>query len=71
MAQAFGWSVTEAEEFVVGLVRNGDIGGRVDSRAKVLQVKKTDHRAELFARAIKTGVEIAKTNKKLLYRIKL
>ncbi|KAJ3982946.1 26S proteasome subunit RPN7-domain-containing protein [Lentinula detonsa] len=71
MAQAFGWSVEETEEYVVGLVRSGDIGGRVDSRAKVLQVRKTDHRAELFARAIKTGVEIAKTNKKLLYRIKL
>ncbi|KAJ3833569.1 26S proteasome subunit RPN7-domain-containing protein [Lentinula raphanica] len=71
MAQAFGWSVTETEEYVVGLVRSGDIGGRIDSRAKVLQVKKTDHRAELFARAIKTGVDIAKTNKKLLYRMKL
>ncbi|GAV99596.1 cop9 signalosome complex subunit 1 [Lentinula edodes] len=71
MAQAFGWSVVETEDYVVGLVRSGDIGGRVDSRAKVLQVKKTDHRAELFAHAIKTGVEIAKTNKKLLYRIKL
>ncbi|KAF9078640.1 G protein pathway suppressor 1 [Rhodocollybia butyracea] len=71
MAQAFGWSVEDTEEYVVGLVRSGDIGGRVDSRAKVLQVKKMDHRAELFARAIKTGVEIAKTNKKLLYRIKL
>ncbi|KIK68408.1 hypothetical protein GYMLUDRAFT_35823 [Collybiopsis luxurians FD-317 M1] len=71
MAQAFGWSVAETEEYVVGLVRSGDIGGRVDSRGKVLQVKKTDHRAELFARAMKAGVEIAKTNKKLLYRIKL
>ncbi|KAF5366148.1 hypothetical protein D9757_010959 [Collybiopsis confluens] len=71
MAQAFGWSVADTEEYVVGLVSSGDIRGRVDSRAKVLQVKKTDHRAELFSRAIKAGVEIAKTNKKLLYRIRL
>ncbi|KAJ4490051.1 26S proteasome subunit RPN7-domain-containing protein [Lentinula aciculospora] len=71
MAQAFGWSVAETEDYVVGLVRSGDISGRVDSRAKVLQVRKTDHRAELFARAIKIGVEMSKTNNKLLYRIKL
>ncbi|ESK91190.1 cop9 signalosome complex subunit 1 [Moniliophthora roreri MCA 2997] len=71
MAEAFGWSVEETEEYVVSLIRSGDIKGRVDSRSKVLQVRKVDLRAELFAKAIKTGLEMQKTNKKLLYRMKL
>ncbi|KAI6143789.1 26S proteasome subunit RPN7-domain-containing protein [Pisolithus tinctorius] len=71
MAEALGWSVEEVEREVVGLIQGGRIIGRVDSRGKVLVAKKTDHRAELFARAMKMASEMEKTNRKLLLRMRL
>jgi COP9 signalosome complex subunit 1 len=38
---------------------------------QILQAKNTDHRAELFARAIKTGADIQSANRKLLLRMRL
>jgi len=38
---------------------------------QVLQVKKTDYRADLFARAIQAGKDIQATNRKLLLRMRL
>ncbi|KAI6120146.1 26S proteasome subunit RPN7-domain-containing protein [Pisolithus croceorrhizus] len=71
MAEALGWSVEEVEREVVGLIQNGRIVGRVDSRGKILVAKKTDHRAELFALAMKMASEMEKTNRKLLLRMRL
>ncbi|KAF9006986.1 G protein pathway suppressor 1 [Cyathus striatus] len=71
MSAAFGWTVEEVEYHVVSLIQSGSIQGRVDSQNKILLAKKTDYRAELFARAIKAGTEIQAANKKLLFRMKL
>ncbi|KAL0066287.1 hypothetical protein AAF712_006718 [Marasmius tenuissimus] len=74
MAEAFGWSVQDTEEFVVNLIRGGGIKGRVDSQGKVLQVKGKDRgggREEVFVDALRTGVEMKRTTGKLLYRMKL
>ncbi|KAL0563371.1 hypothetical protein V5O48_018696 [Marasmius crinis-equi] len=74
MAEAFGWSVEDTEEFVVGLIRSGGIKGRVDSQGKVLQVKGKDRgggREEVFVNALRTGVEMKRMTGKLLYRMKL
>ncbi|KAK0484432.1 26S proteasome subunit RPN7-domain-containing protein [Armillaria novae-zelandiae] len=71
MSQAFGWSVDETESQVVTLIQSGDIQGRVDSQNKILQVKKVDHRADLFARAIKAGNDMHSANRKLLLRMQL
>jgi COP9 signalosome complex subunit 1 len=35
MGQAFGWTVDEVEQQVVGLIQSGQINGRVDSQNKV------------------------------------
>ncbi|KAF9531186.1 26S proteasome subunit RPN7-domain-containing protein [Crepidotus variabilis] len=71
MSIAFGWTIEEVEHHVVNLIQSGAIQGRVDSQNKILLAKKTDYRAELFARAIKAGAEIESTNRKLLLRMKL
>ncbi|KAG2040446.1 26S proteasome subunit RPN7-domain-containing protein [Suillus americanus] len=69
MSAAFGWTVDEVEKEVVALIQSGQIQGRVDSQNKA--TRKVDHRAELFARAIKTAAEIQSTNRKLLLRMRL
>ncbi|KAI6100909.1 26S proteasome subunit RPN7-domain-containing protein [Pisolithus croceorrhizus] len=71
MAEALGWGIEEVEREVVGLIQNGRIVGRVDSRGKILVAKKTDHRAELFSHAMKMASEMEKTNRKLLLRMRL
>ncbi|KAF8624719.1 hypothetical protein AX17_007050 [Amanita inopinata Kibby_2008] len=71
MSEAFGWTVEEVEQNVVNLIQTGQIQGRVDSQNKILQAKKTDYRADLFARAIKAGNEIQLANRKLLLRMRL
>ncbi|KAF7986122.1 hypothetical protein HWV62_41567, partial [Athelia sp. TMB] len=71
MSAAFGWTVLEVEKHVVALIQSGDIQGRVDSQNKILQAKTTDHRAELFDRAIKAGNEMQSANRKLLLRMRL
>lgn len=71
MSAAFGWTVDEVEKEVVALIQSGQIQGRVDSQNKILKARKVDHRAELFARAIKTAAEIQSTNRKLLLRMRL
>ncbi|KAG1720812.1 26S proteasome subunit RPN7-domain-containing protein [Suillus lakei] len=78
MSAAFGWTVDEVEKEVVALIQSGQIQGRVDSQNKasenflaILKARKVDHRAELFARAIKTAGEIQSTNRKLLLRMRL
>ena len=35
MSAAFGWTVEEVEQQVVGLIQSGHIQGRVDSQNKV------------------------------------
>ncbi|KAG2102182.1 26S proteasome subunit RPN7-domain-containing protein [Suillus cothurnatus] len=65
MSAAFGWTVDEVEKEVVALIQSGQIQGRI------LKARKVDHRAELFARAIKTAAEIQSTNRKLLLRMRL
>lgn len=71
MGTAFGWTVEETEARVVGLIQAGELNGRVDSKGKILEARKRDERGELFARAIKAGVEIQAMNKKLLLRMRL
>lgn len=39
--------------------------------SKILQAKTTDHRSELFDRAIKAGNEMQSANRKLLLRMRL
>lgn len=38
MSTAFGWTVEEVEEQVVGLIQSGEIQGRVDSQNKVCRL---------------------------------
>jgi COP9 signalosome complex subunit 1 len=38
---------------------------------QILQAKKTDYRADLFARAIRAGTEMQNSNRKLLLRMRL
>ncbi|KAJ6613626.1 G protein pathway suppressor 1 [Mycena sp. CBHHK59/15] len=71
MSAAFGWTVEEVEQQVVTLIQSKSIHGRVDSQNKILYAKKTDYRAELFARAIKAGRDIQSTNRKVLLRMRL
>ncbi|KAF7329678.1 PCI domain-containing protein [Mycena kentingensis (nom. inval.)] len=71
MSTAFGWTLEEVERQVVTLIQEGEIQGRVDSQNKILYAKQTDYRAELFARAIKTGRDIQATNRKVLLRMRL
>ena len=87
MSTAFGWTTEEVERHIVALIQSGDIQGRVDSqnkarivstlryevltRLQILKVKKQDHRADLFARAIKAGSDIQSANRKLLLRMRL
>ncbi|KAG0691660.1 hypothetical protein DFH29DRAFT_1074377 [Suillus ampliporus] len=71
MSAAFGWTVEEVEKEVVALIQSGQIQGRVDSQNKILKARKVDHRAELFAHAMKTAAEIQSTNRKLLLRMRL
>ncbi|KAF7366739.1 PCI domain-containing protein [Mycena sanguinolenta] len=71
MSGAFGWTVDQVEEQVVSLIQSGAIHGRVDSQNKILYAKQTDHRAELFARAIKAARDIQSTNRKVLLRMRL
>lgn len=44
---------------------------KTDPPSQILQAKKSDYRAELFARTIKAGTEIQASNRKLLLRMKL
>ncbi|KAJ7253017.1 26S proteasome subunit RPN7-domain-containing protein [Mycena haematopus] len=71
MSGAFGWTVDQVEEQVVSLIQSGSIHGRVDSQNKILYARQTDHRAELFARAIKAARDIQSTNRKVLLRMRL
>ncbi|KAF5373404.1 hypothetical protein D9615_009517 [Tricholomella constricta] len=71
MSKAFGWTLEEVERHVVQLIQAGSIQARVDSQNKILYAKKTDYRADLFARAIKSATEIQAANRKLLLRMKL
>jgi hypothetical protein len=41
MSTAFGWTVEEVEEQVVGLIQSGEIQGRVDSQNKVRSYSST------------------------------
>jgi len=71
MATAFGWTVQHVEQEVVELIQSGAIRGRIDSQNKILKAKETDARADLFARAIRTGKDAQATNRKLLLRMRL
>ncbi|TDL27911.1 hypothetical protein BD410DRAFT_894056 [Rickenella mellea] len=71
MAAAFGLSLEDMEALVVRLIQAGEINGRVDSQNKILKAKSTDHRAELFARAVKAGTDMQAANRKLLLRMHL
>jgi len=71
MAEAFGLDIEETEKLVVGLIQSKDIRGRVNSRDKILVSKETDHRAELFARALKFGTQSQATTRKTLLRMRL
>ncbi|THH14785.1 hypothetical protein EW146_g5592 [Bondarzewia mesenterica] len=71
MSAAFGWSVEETEKEVVALIQRGDILGRVDSQNKILKARSTDPRAQLFARALQSGVDMRAATRKLLLRMRL
>ncbi|PVF98382.1 hypothetical protein CPB86DRAFT_774856 [Serendipita vermifera] len=71
LADAFGLTLEDTEKSVVSLIQSGSIKGRVDSHNKILKAKDLDHRTELYIRALKTGQDIAASNRKLLYRLRL
>ncbi|KAK7683842.1 hypothetical protein QCA50_013218 [Cerrena zonata] len=71
MSQAFGWTVERLEQQIVHLIQKGDIQARVDRQNKILKAKTVDQRAELFARAVKSGTDMQATNRKLLLRMRL
>ena len=71
MSAAFGWTVEDTEREVVALIQRGDILGRVDSQNKILRARSTNPRAQLYAHAIKSGVEMQRATNKLLLRLQL
>ncbi|THH00269.1 hypothetical protein EW026_g2236 [Hermanssonia centrifuga] len=71
MSLAFGWTPEYLEQQIVGLIQAGEIQARVDKQNRILQAKRTDQRAALFARAMKAGSEMQATNRKLLLRMRL
>jgi COP9 signalosome complex subunit 1 len=71
MSTAFGWTVEDTEREVVALIQRGDILGRVDSQNKILRARSTNHRAQLYAHALKAGAEMQSATNKLLLRLQL
>jgi COP9 signalosome complex subunit 1 len=71
MSAAFGWTVEDTEREVVALIQRGDILGRVDSQNKILKARSTNHRAQLYAHALKSGAEMQSATNKLLLRLQL
>ena len=71
MSAAFGWTVEYTEREVVTLIQRGEILGRVDSQNKILRVRSTNHRAQLYAHALKAGTDMQSATKKLLLRLQL
>ena len=71
MSAAFGWTVEDTEREVVALIQRGDIHGRVDSQNKILRARSTNHRAQLYAHALKAGAEMQSATNKLLLRLQL
>jgi len=71
MSAAFGWTVEDTEREVVALIQRGDILGRVDSQNKILRARSTNHRAQLYAHALKAGAEMQGATNKLLLRLQL
>jgi len=79
--------MADTEDFVVDLVRKGEIIGRVDSREKVLRVRRggksgkavsskngagiSGERKEIWRDVVRRGVEMGSLNRKLVYRMKL
>ena len=71
MSAAFGWSVEDTEREVVALIQRGEIRGRVDSQNKILRARSTNHRAQLYAHALRAGAEMQGATNKLLLRLQL
>ena len=71
MSTAFGWTVEDTEREVVSLIQRGDILGRVDSQNKILRARSTNHRAQLYAHALKAGADMQSATNKLLLRLQL
>lgn len=71
MSTAFGWTVEYTEREVVALIQRGEIHGRVDSQNKILRARSTNHRAQLYAHALKAGIDMQSATKKLLLRLQL
>ena len=71
MSTVFGWTVEDTEREVVSLIQRGDIHGRVDSQNKSLRARATDHRAQLYAHALKAGADMQSATNKLLLRLQL
>ncbi len=71
MSAAFGWRVEDTEREVVTLIQRGEILGRVDSQNKILRARSTNHRALLYAHALKAGTNMQSATKKLLLRLQL
>lgn len=71
MSTAFGWTVEYTEREVVALIQRGEILGRVDSQNKILRARSTNHRAQLYAHALKAGTDMQSATKKLLLRLQL
>lgn len=71
MSAAFGWPVEYTEREVVALIQRGEISGRVDSQNKILRARSTNHRAQLYAHALKAGTDMQSATKKLLLRLQL
>src|SRR5579863_7611826 len=71
MSAAFGWTVEDTEREVVALIQRGEILGRVDSQNKILRARSTNHRAQLYAHALKAGAEMQSAANKLLLRLQL
>ncbi len=71
MSAAFGWTVGDTEREVVALIQRGEIFGRVDSQNKILRARSTNHRAQLYAHALKAGTDMQSATKKLLLRLQL
>ena len=51
MGQAFGWTVDEVEQQIVGLIQSGQIHGRVDSQNKVRRPPFAEQPALIFFRS--------------------
>ncbi|KAJ3129946.1 hypothetical protein HK098_007212 [Nowakowskiella sp. JEL0407] len=71
MAKSFNTTVSQLEAEIATLIGENQIQARIDSHNKVLRIKKTDQRTQIFEKALKMSDEYQLQTKHTLLRMKL